>query len=161
MTEPVRRLSLERGDSVSAIVYNRTTQKFILVNQFKYPTFSKGPGWILETVAGMLGGSDSPESAIRREILEETGYQADTLQRISVFYVSPGGSSERVFLYYAEVDDENRVGSGGGLAEETEDIQVLEFSLDELVAMLDSAEIRDAKTIIGVFWLINRARVSK
>lgn len=156
MSGPVRRLSFERGDSVSAIIFNRTTRNIILVNQFKFPTHRKGPGWVTETVAGMLKETEPLESAIRREILEETGYQVRALEEIATFYVSPGGSSERVSLFYAEVDDAGRTGPGGGVPEEAEDIKTVEFSLPELRRLLASGEIVDAKTIIGILWLSER-----
>jgi ADP-ribose pyrophosphatase len=156
MSPVVRRLSLERGDSVAALVFNIKTQRVILVNQFKYPTYKKGPGWITETVAGMIDQGESAEDAMRREVLEETGYRVSGVERIATFYVSPGGSSERIILYYAEVDEE-KAGKGGGIAQEHEDIRTFELALDDAVAQVASGEIADAKTIIGLMWPQNRA----
>ena len=158
MSPVVRRLNFDRGDSVAALIYNTTTQRIILVNQFKYPTFEKGPGWITETMAGMVGKDESPEVAVRREVLEETGYEVSSLEHISTFYVSPGGTSERIILYYTEVDEESRIGAGGGVASEHEDIVNVELTLVEALAQIDNGEIVDAKTIIGIFWLQNRRR---
>src|SRR5262245_42366553 len=90
MSPVVRRLSFERGDFVAALIFNPKKQCIILVNQFKYPTYEKGPGWITETVAGMVDKDESPDMAIRREVLEETGYKIDKLEHISTFYLSPG-----------------------------------------------------------------------
>ena len=104
MIGPVRRLSLERGDSVAALVFHRDRRSVILANQFRYPTYEKGPGWLTELVAGMVDPGETPEQSMRREILEESGYEIERLQHISTFYVSPGGSSERIFLYYVEVN---------------------------------------------------------
>src|SRR2546421_10910966 len=73
MSRPVRRLVFERGDAVAAIILNRDTQKVTLINQFRYPTYEKGPGWIYEVVAGILEPNEKPEDAIRREMLEEIG----------------------------------------------------------------------------------------
>ncbi len=153
MSNMVRRLNFERGDSVAAVLFNKETQRVLLVNQFKYPTYEKGPGWISETVAGILETNENPEEAIRREIVEETGYQARNLTHVATFYVSPGGSSERIILYYAEVEGIDKVSSGGGLASEAEDIQVIELSLQELWTVLESGQLNDAKTIIGAMWL--------
>jgi ADP-ribose pyrophosphatase len=159
MSPPRRFLNFERGDGVAAIVLNRDTQRVLLIKQFRYPTYSKGPGWIIEAVAGMLGEGEEPETAIRREILEEIGYTAETLTHVATFYVSPGGSSERIILYYAEVDHDSKTGDGGGIAAEHEDIQLLEFSLPELWQALDSGQIIDAKTIIGLTWLRNNHKL--
>lgn len=153
MSPPVRRLNLERGDSVAAIILNRTTRRVTLVNQFRFPTYEKGPGWMLEVVAGIVDGHEAPESAVRREILEETGYRVSSLAPISTFYLSPGGSSERITLYCAEVDDFERVAGGGGVASEVEDVDVLELSYQEAWEALDSGKIVDAKTIIALNWL--------
>ncbi len=155
ISEVVSRLNFERGDAVAAIIYNRQTENVILVNQFKYPTYEKGPGWITETVAGILEEDESPEDALKREILEEVGYEIERLLHISTFYVSPGGSSERVFLYVAEVVDAGKVASGGGLAEESEDIAIVKIPVAELGDVLAAGEIQDAKTIIGIMWLQN------
>jgi ADP-ribose pyrophosphatase len=159
MSGPRRFLIFERGDGVAAILQHKGSQRVILIRQFRYPTYANGsgPGWIIEAVAGMLGANEEPEEAVRREILEETGYQVEQLTHIADFYVSPGGTSERILLYYAQVDDQSKVGDGGGLAAEHEDIELLEFTLPELWAALDSGQIVDAKTIIGLLWLRHKS----
>lgn len=153
MSDVVSRLSLERGDSVSAILVNVDTGHIILVSQFKYPTHANGDGWLTEAMAGSIGPGEDPEAALARETLEETGYRLRHSEPISTFYVSPGGSSERVFMYYAEVHNDDRVGTGGGLANEHEDIHLVEIPLDRLDEMLDGGEIADAKTLVGLLWL--------
>jgi ADP-ribose pyrophosphatase len=156
MSPVVRRLNFERGDSVAALLYNPKTQRIVLVNQFKYPTYEKGPGWITETMAGMIDKGEGPETAARREILEETGYRARSLEHISTFYLSPGGSSERMSLYFAEVDDDSRSAAGGGLLTENEDITSVELTIEDALVKIDSGELVDAKTILAVYWLRNR-----
>ena len=153
----VRRLVFERGDSVAAIIFNKETERVVLVNQFRYAAYEKGPGWIIEAVAGELEEDELPEDAVRREILEETGYQVNELTHISTFYVSPGGTSERIILYFADVNTDDKVAAGGGLSTENEDIQIVEFSLPQLWQAVDSGQIVDAKTLIGLLWLKNRS----
>ena len=156
MSPVVRRLNFERGDSVAAIILNRTSRRLLFVNQFKYPSYEKGPGWITETVAGMVEKNESPKSAAFREIEEEMGYKVRELEHISTFYVSPGGSSERIILYYAEVDQTDKAGPGGGARGENEDIVTVELSLTEALEQIRTGQIADAKTIIGILWLQNR-----
>ncbi len=156
MSGPVRRLCFERGDSVAAVVYNRDSRRALFVKQFKYPTYEKGPGWIIETMAGMVEADEPPESAVRREVLEELGYEVEKLEPIATFYVSPGGSSERIFLYYAEVRNAGKATQGGGNLSEGEDIETVEFTREELARLVNSGTIQDAKTIIGIQWLQSR-----
>lgn len=158
MSEPTRRLCFERGDSAAFLIWNKETERVILTNQFRYCSYEKGLGWLLEIPAGIVEEGEEAEETARREILEETGYRAKKLTHINSFYVSPGGTSERIILYYAEVENRDRVGAGGGVETEHEDIQVLEFSLPELWSMLESGKIVDAKTLIAVQWLREKKR---
>lgn len=156
MSEQVRRLNFERGDSVAVILMNRDSQQVILTNQFRISTHKKGPGWITEAIAGTLESNEDPDEAIRREILEETGYEANDVTHIGTFYLSPGSSSERIILYYSEVSSTDRVDKGGGLAEEGEDIAVVELALSEIWSVVADGQIADAKTVIGLMWLQNK-----
>jgi ADP-ribose pyrophosphatase len=157
MSQLVRRLSLERGDSAAVLVFNRTTQKLILISQFRYATYKNNDGWITETIAGMVDRGETPEEAARREVQEETGLDIDNFEHIASFYPSPGGSSERIFLFYSEVSGEKaKYKETGGLIGEGEDIKAVEMTLAEALKRIKSGEILDAKTIIGIYWLENR-----
>ncbi len=159
MSPPVRRLTLERGDAAAALLWQRDKQRLLLVEQFRHATYKKGPGWIKELVAGIVKPGEEPEAAMGREILEETGYQVQELKYIGKFYLSPGGSSERIFLYYAEVGESDRVEAGGGAAGEHEDIRLVEYSKEEIERVLDRREIVDAKTLVAVQWWQLRKKV--
>jgi ADP-ribose pyrophosphatase len=157
MSRRLRRLSLERGDSVAILVYNVTTEKIILINQFRYPTYRNGHGWIIETIAGMMDHKEAPEQTAQREIREETGLNINAFEQIATFYPSPGGSSERVFLYYSEVSGKKaKYEATGGMLREGEDIKVIELSVAEALTKIRSGEIMDAKTILGIYWLENQ-----
>jgi nudix-type nucleoside diphosphatase (YffH/AdpP family) len=151
MSAPIRRLVFERGDAAGAILFNRDRQKVLLIEQFRYPTYENGPGWILEVVAGMVDPGEKPEETICREIEEEIGYRVQDVMPIASFYVSPGGTSERIFLYYAEVEDSDRVAVGGGI--HNEDIRLVEYSKREFAEALASGRFQDSKTLIAVQWL--------
>jgi nudix-type nucleoside diphosphatase (YffH/AdpP family) len=101
----------------------------------------------------MIDRGEQPEDSMRREIEEELGYRTDGIEHIATFYVSPGGSSERIWVYYAEVGDAGHVSAGGGLPGEYEDIRVVSISPEEARAALKDGKIADAKTIIGLQWL--------
>lgn len=153
MSNEVRRLNLNRGDSVTALLWHKDRQKMILTEQFRYPTHQNGDGWMLELLAGGVAKGEDPEEALIREIEEEVGYKVETVKYLCNFYASPGGTSERVFLYYAEVDDSMSTGDGGGLDHEDEDIKVMEYSLEECWELFMNGKLNDAKTIIGLFML--------
>ncbi|MGD2218243.1 MAG: NUDIX hydrolase [Gemmatimonadales bacterium] len=148
---PLRQLCFERGDSVAALLLNRDTDRLVMVNQFRYPTLEKGPGWVDEIVAGSLPEGESPEACIAREIREETGYKVEVLEPIATFYMSPGGTSERVLLYYGEVSGEPETAEGLGVGDE--DIKVFEMSPAELWDTFLAGRQQDAKTIIALLWL--------
>ena len=161
MSPVVRRLDLVRGDAVAAILFNKKRQRVILVSQFRYATLSRGTGWMTEVIAGLIDNGETPEDAVKREILEEAGYETETLERIFSFYPSPGITSERVILFYAETSGGDPVAKGGGLDHEDEDIQVLELPLEDALQQVECGEIADAKTIIGLMWLRERVGLGR
>ena len=152
MSDEMTRLNFNRGDSVAVLLHDPEEDSVLMVRQFRYPAYvNDGPGWILELVAGMMAPGRSPLSVARTELLEEAGYTVDGLEHIGRFYVSPGGSSERVHLYLGLAH--RKISSGGGLTDEHEDIQIAEIPLAEAMKMVETGEICDAKTIIALQWL--------
>jgi len=153
----VVRYSFTKWDAVGVLVYHREEDAFLLVRQFRYPPVHHGiDPWLTEIVAGGISPGEDEEAAAAREVEEETGYRPRTLQRISRFYVSPGIMSERITLYYTEVDESCRQHNGGGLADEEEDIQLVRVPRDQARQWLDDQAIGDAKTIIALQWHANR-----
>ena len=157
MTQEFVRLNLDRGDSVAALLHNEEEDKVILTEQFRYPTYEKGPGWMIEIPAGIidLEMHETPEVTIQREVIEEIGYSVQRLHHISTFYPSPGGSSERIYLFYSSVTPQDCIADGGGLIESGEDIRRLSVAVDDALAKVASGEIVDAKTVIALQWLQN------
>jgi nudix-type nucleoside diphosphatase (YffH/AdpP family) len=155
MSPNQRRLVFERGDSAAVLLLNTDTKCLVLVKQFRAPTLGKGleGGWVIETVAGVIEPHETPEATAVRETFEETGYKISRLTLIAKFFSSPGGASERIYLYYADVKDADKVGRGGGKQEEEEDIQVLQIPLDELLEMARRNSVEDPKLLIGAMWL--------
>lgn len=153
LTEEVDRMCFQRSDSAAAVVYNTDTKKVIFVRQFRHCTYDKGPGWILEIPAGRLDDGEDPETTIRRELVEEIGYQARHVEKVASFYASPGCMTERMHVYYIEVTEEDKVGEGGGEESENEFLEILEFTIPELKEALAVGGLPDAKTIIGCNYL--------
>src|SRR5919108_3028283 len=83
MSPRVRRLSLERGNSVAILVFNRSTEKLILISQFRYPTYQNNHGWTIEAIAGIVDPGETPEESARRELQEETGLNINLFEHIA------------------------------------------------------------------------------
>ena len=157
MSDVVARLNLERGDSVAAIIVNIDTEHVILVSQFKFPTYAKGPGWLTEALAGTIEPGEDARGALVREAMEEAGYLVTNAEPIGApFYVTPGGSSERINLWYVEVRNSDKRGPGRGAVSEGEDIRLVEFPVSEIDSLIEGGTIVDAKTLVGLMWLQRR-----
>jgi len=139
----------DRGNGAAVLLYDPERQTVLLTRQFRMPTYLNGnpDGLLLEACAGLLDEAD-PEEAMLREILEETGYRVPGVEKICEAYSSPGAVTELLHYYLAAYDPGMKVAPGGGCAEESEDIEVLEFSFGEVLARLRQGAIRDAKTLI-------------
>lgn len=163
MTDEITRLNLERGDAVAAIVHNPDDDTILLVEQFRYPTYHKtGDGWIYELPAGIVEDGEEPDDTMEREIEEETGYSVENLHHLYTFFLSPGGSSERIFLYYGRLASTQRISEGGGLLNEDEYISTTKMPISEALRKLRAKEFQDAKTILALQWLdMNRIRLDQ
>lgn len=151
LSEPVSRSVLERGDSAAVLPYNPETGQVVLVQQFRLPAHIRDDqAWLWEIIAGTCEPGRTPEEVARSEALEEAGYRLGHLSPLTTIYPSPGGSSERISLYWSDLRQAEQVSSGGGLPESGEDICVATFTLDEALAMMRDKAIVDAKTIIAL-----------
>jgi len=139
----------DRGNGAVILLYNKELKTVILTRQFRLPSFVNGnkKGVLIEACAGLLD-EDNPEEAIKRETEEETGYRIKDVRKIFEAYMSPGSVSEILYFFIAEYTPSMKVHDGGGIEHEQEDIEVLEITFDKAFAMIESGEIRDAKTII-------------
>ncbi len=157
-------LVFERGDAVAALLYDPERRVVITVNQFRLPTHEKGRGrgWLIEAVAGMIPvdeegkAKEKPLQALIREVLEETGYQLTHATPVSTFFSSPGGSTELTHLFFAEVRATDKAAEGGGCAAEGEDIEVVEFAVEDFFQRLSAGEFEDPKLIIAGQWFMAR-----
>ena len=147
--EMQHREAYDRGNGAAILLYNRKRKTVILTRQFRMPTYVNGnkDGMMIEVCAGLLDG-DNPEDCIRKETEEETGYQIDKVKKVMETYMSPGSVTEILYLFVGEYDDKMKVGEGGGSDDETENIEVLEYPFEKALEMMESGEIRDAKTIL-------------
>ncbi len=142
------RETYDRGNGATLLPYNRARRSVVLVKQFRYPAYVNGcDDLMIEAAAGLLDNA-SPEERIRAEAEEETGYRLHDVEKVFEAYMSPGAVTEKLHFFIAEYEPDMKIGSGGGNADEGEDIEVLELSIDEALAMIADGRIMDAKTIM-------------
>ncbi len=141
---------LNSADAAAVLPYDPERRKVILIRQFRAPVMHvEGHPDFLEAVAGLLD-EDDPETCARRESMEEAGLRVDRLESVGFFWSAPGVTTERLHLFLAPYTEADRVAEGGGLAEEHEEIEVLEVGFDELSEMLERGTLADMKTVILV-----------
>ncbi|MFD1746128.1 NUDIX domain-containing protein [Rhizobium helianthi] len=151
----------DRGNGATILLHDPERDVVVLVRQFRMPAFKNGSnGFLIEAPAGLLDG-DHPEEAIRREAIEETGYQVRDVRFLFKSYMSPGAVTEVLHFFAATIDTSDRVADGGGLDEEHEDIEILEIPLDQALSMIETGEICDGKTIMLLQWAALNLRAKR
>jgi ADP-ribose pyrophosphatase len=148
----------ERGHAAAVLPYDPIRDEVVLIEQFRIGALggSNNP-WLVEIVAGMIEPDETPEAVVRREAIEESGCHIAELIPICDYFVSPGGTTERLALFCGRVDASD-AGGTHGLVEEHEDIRVLVLSAEAAFGQVSSGEIKTAAPIIALQWLqLNRA----
>ncbi|HDR2706297.1 TPA: NUDIX domain-containing protein [Enterobacter mori] len=141
----------DRGNGATILLYNRDKKTIILTRQFRFPVFINGhEGDLIEAAAGLLDNMD-PESRIKAEAEEETGFTVSRVEKIFEAYMSPGSVTEKLYFYLAEYHSQDQTGKGGGIKSEGEDIDVLEVTLDEALHGIETGQIVDGKTIMLIY----------
>jgi nudix-type nucleoside diphosphatase (YffH/AdpP family) len=147
----------DHGNAVCVLPYDPVRRTAIVIRQFRTPVLYAGEHTLLiEAIAGLREGDDAAACA-RREAMEEAGLRLQTVEPIVRGWSMPGISTERMDLFLAAYTTADRVAAGGGLAEEHEDIEVIELPLKTLAAMADAGEVSDMKT----FALVQTLRVRR
>ena len=131
---------VEHSDCI-AVVPVDDEGRIVMVKQFRRPANKM----LLEIPAGGVEDGEDPEDCVRRELQEEIGYIPGKLQKLGGFYAAPGYCTEYLHLFLATHLTESRL-----TAEDTDEIEVLRFTVPEILAMIDSGEICDAKSIAGL-----------
>ncbi|WP_258546925.1 ADP-ribose diphosphatase [Psychromonas sp. B3M02] len=151
--QPIQRECFERGKAAALLAYDKKLDTVVLVEQFRLGAMdSPRSPWLLELIAGMIDEGQTAKQTVLREAYEEAGLAVDDCQFMLSYYVSPGGSTETVDLFIANVDSSNVQGVFG-LADEGEDIRVHVVAREEAYQWVTSGKIDNAITIIGLQWL--------
>jgi ADP-ribose pyrophosphatase len=138
-------------------LYDSNRDEVVLIEQFRVGAAQNpiNTPWLIEIVAGIMEDGETAEDVARRESIEEAGCEISELIKINTFYLSPGGSSEKITLFCGFVDSEN-VGGIHGLPEENEDILVRAVPFDEAYNMVLTNQIDSAIPMIAIQWLALR-----
>ena len=150
-----QREAYDRGNGAVILLYNTLQRTIILTRQFRLPTYINGnpTGLLIEACAGLLD-EDNPEDCIRRETEEETGYKIGAVHKVFEAYMSPGSVTEILHFFIAPYEASMKITDGGGIVHEQENIEVLEMPVEDAVKMIKSGEIRDAKTIMLIQYVL-------
>ena len=142
------RETYDRGNGATILLYDKARRTVVLTRQFRYPAFVNGhDDLLIETPAGLLDRG-SPEERIRAEVEEETGYRVGDVRQVFEAFMSPGSVTERLHFFVAAYSAADRVAEGGGDPAEGEDIERLEPTIEEALAMIRDGRIKDGKTIM-------------
>ena len=142
------RETYDRGNGATLLPYNLVRRTVVLVRQFRFAAYVKGyDDLLIEAPAGLLD-NESPEARVRAEAEEETGYRLGEIRKIFEAFMSPGAVTEKLHFFVAEYEASMRVGRGGGVPDEGEDIEVMELPIDQALARIGDGRIVDAKTIM-------------
>ncbi len=152
--EKHQRSLFRRPDAATLLPYDPDRKMVLLTRQFRLGAYmnDSSPG-LLEACAGTLDPGESPGACIRREAMEEIGLRVDDLRFLFEAFVSPAATTEKLYFFVAPYGPSARVGDGGGMEEEGEEIETVEASFEEILREAEAGAIRDAKTLTLLYWL--------
>jgi len=148
----------DNGNAATILPYDPKRKTVLLTRQLRLPVYlQEGLEGMIEACAGKLDGEQG-ERRIVKEMEEELGYRIAKVERLFALYVSPAAVAEKIEFFTCTYSPADKVSAGGGLAEEGEDIEVMEMPLEQAAAMVASGEIIDTKTVILIQHLSERLR---
>ncbi|MEL0646646.1 NUDIX domain-containing protein [Pseudoalteromonas agarivorans] len=162
-SEVISREILERGDAIAVLPYDPISDTVLLIEQIRIGAIkSKHSPWLLECIAGMTDGSTDYESVVKKEAFEEAGLELNELEFMLSYLSSPGGTTERLYLYLARTDLSQVQTGVYGLESEGEDIKTHVLSVGDALTRLNNGEIDNAATVICMQWLaLNREKMAR
>jgi ADP-ribose pyrophosphatase len=151
------RLALDKGNAIAVLLYEKDTDSFLFIRQFRYPSARHGHAWTLELPAGAIDKNETTQEAAIREVEEEIGYEVDQLECIVEYFPSPGMLSEQISIFYGEVTSDQKTSKGGGSISEKEDIELVKIPRSEIHQKLQERFFNNSISIIGLQWyLLNK-----
>lgn len=137
----------DHGSAAAILLLDPGHRIVTLVRQFRFPAHLNGDApYLLEACAGLLDG-DTPEICATKEAMEETGIAPSEIRHAFDIYASPGSLTEKIHCFIGFHDRAGRIGKGGGLDHESEDIEIVEIGFDSALNLIETGAIIDAKTV--------------
>jgi len=147
----VEREHLERGNAVAILLYDPQCDEVLLIEQFRIgPAVRGDEAWLIEVVAGMIDAGEDGETAARRESIEEAGYAPESITLLGQYYSTPGGSSEHITLYLGIIDKDSAIATGGGVADECEDIRPFWLARKEAMQWVANGKINSGGPMLAL-----------
>jgi len=141
--ETGQRIRMDHPEA-AAILPFLSDREILMVRQFRYALGRE----TLEIPAGKLDPGETPEQCIRRELLEETGYEAGKIEWVYTYAPALGYSNELIHIYSG-----HELRKAGTAIDEKEISSVEKISLEQLKSMIREKLIVDGKTLLGLSWL--------
>lgn len=143
------------ADAALVLPYDRARGRVLLVEQFRPGPARRGDPqpWLLEPVAGLVDGGETPEAAARREAEEEAGLAIADLVPMFQGYASPGNATDFFYAYLAPCDLPDGFATSGGLEEEHEDLRLHVLPVEEAMRLVETGEANAVPLISMLLWL--------
>ncbi len=143
-----------RPDAAVLLPYDAQRGKVLLTRQFRLGAFmNDSTPNLLEACAGTLDPGEAADACMRREAMEEIGLRVGELRFLFEAFVSPAATTEKLYFFVAPYAPGARVGDGGGMEEEGEEIEIVEASFAEILREAEAGALRDGKTLTLLYWL--------
>ena len=155
MSEDITREVFVSGDAVTVLPYDPVRDRVLVIEQFRVGPLGRGDRlpWQLEAIAGRIDPGETPDTAARREAVEEAGLILGALEKVAEYYPSPGAVAEYLYSFVALCDLPDGVAGVFGAEEEDEDIKGHVLSFDQLLAVMAAGEIGNSPLLLTVLWL--------
>lgn len=151
------RLALDKGNTIAVLLFEKDTDSFLFIKQFRYPSSRHGHAWTVELPAGAIDEDETAKQAAMREVKEEIGYKITDLDFIVEYFPSPGMLSEQISIFFGEVVSSQKISKGGGSVSENEDIELIKIPRVEIKDKLNDRFFNNSISIISLQWyLLNK-----
>lgn len=148
----IEREMFERGHAAALLAYDPQRDEVVIIEQIRVGALEHQQPWQKEIIAGMIEAGEEAQEVVRREALEEAGISVGRLEKITSYYPSSGGCSEKLDVYIGEVDT-TQAGGVHGLDSEGEDIKVHVLSRQQAYQWIKDGQIENGASIIALQWL--------